>query len=107
MDDCPRSLRVVFDNVPATLVFSFHACLRMAERRVGVEEVVEALREPCEHVYDRVRDTILVLGCNGVAVVYAMRGNVYEIVTVLRDVEYRVLVERLGRRRYKPLEASV
>jgi hypothetical protein len=96
-------LRLVVDGVPVELVFTSHARDRMRERGIPVEAVVEALRSPCEHAYDRSRDVYLLLGCNGVAVVYAARGTVIEIVTVMGESEYRFLVHHVGSRRYRVL----
>ncbi len=96
-------LAVEVDGVPLLLRFSAHALRRMGERGVAPAEVAEALRRPCEHAYDRERDVYLTLGCNGVAVVYALRGRVVEVVTVLREREYGALVGRLGGRRYRRL----
>ena len=79
----------------------------MRERGVVVvDDVVKALSEPVELVYDREKDVYIALGSNGVAVVYAYRGAYYEIVTVMREREYRNLVYRLGRRRYRILYSS-
>ena len=80
---------------------SLHAKRRMAERGVDAGEVVEALRSPVQLVYDGERDVYLSLGPNGVAVVYAERGRVLEVVTVLRRREYEALLTRLGPRRYR------
>ena len=66
-----------------------------------MEEVLGALREPVQLLYDTVRDVYLALGANGVAVVYAARGRVVKVVTVMRRREYEALVGRLGRRRYR------
>ncbi len=73
----------------------------MTERGVSFEEVIEALRHPVQIVYDKMRDVYLALGENNVAVVYAQRGLVIEVVTVLRRREYEALVGRLGSRRYR------
>ncbi len=74
---------------------------RMVERGVEPGEALRALEEPVEIAYDKSRDVYVALGANGVAVVYAQRGAYYEIVTVMREVEYRNLVYRIGRRRYR------
>jgi len=66
-----------------------------------VEEVLGALREPVQLLYDTLRDVYLALGVDGVAVVYAARGRVVEVVTVMRRREYEALVGRLGPRRYR------
>ena len=84
--------------------FSAHARRRMSERGVSEGEVLEALREPVQIVYDRLRDVYLALGWNGVAVVYAQRGALVEVVTVLRRREYEALVSRLGEKRYRLVE---
>ena len=83
---------------------SRHARERMAERGISLEDVVEALRDPVQVVYDFQRDTYVALGANGVAVVYAARGSLVEVVTVMRRREYEALLGRLGRRRYKVIE---
>jgi len=83
------------------LVLTHHAKRRMRERSVSVDELIAAFCEPEQLVYDRMRDTYLLLGANGVALVYVMRGYVYEIVSVLRRREYEALVRRIGSRRYK------
>ncbi len=83
------------------IIFSRHARERMRQRGVAPEEVEEALRCPVQLAYDHERDVYLALGCNDVAVVYAARGALVEIVTVLRRREYEALLSRLGRRRYR------
>ncbi|MET1101200.1 MAG: DUF4258 domain-containing protein [Pyrodictiaceae archaeon] len=88
-------------NDVARIVFTAHAHRRMKERGVSGEEVLEALKNPVQHHYDRHRDVYLALGENGIAVVYAYHGSLVEIVTVLRRSEYEALVRRIGRRRYK------
>ena len=85
------------------LSFSAHAKTRMKERGISVEDVVEALEAPAQLVYDRMRDVYLILGNNGVAVVYAVRGLIVEIVTVMRRREYEALLGRLGSKRYRVL----
>ncbi len=86
------------------LRYTAHARRRMRERGIGEEDVEEALRSPVQLVYDEHRDTYLALGWNNVAVVYAPRGCIVEIVTVLRRREYEALLRRLGSRRYKIIE---
>ncbi len=86
------------------LRFTVHARKRMRERRISINEVVTAFCEPLQILYDRMRDTYLLLGSNNVALVYAMRGHVYEIISVLRRREYEALVNRLGAKRYKLIE---
>ncbi len=82
-----------------------HARQRMEERGISLEEVVEALEDPVQLLYDEERDVYLALGPTGrVAVVYAARGLEVEVVTVLRRREYEALVGRLGSRRYKVIE---
>ncbi|ABM81373.1 DUF4258 domain-containing protein [Hyperthermus butylicus] len=71
------------------LVFTAHARKRMAERGISTREVVEALEAPVQLVYDRLRDVHLALGHNDVAVVYAVRGLIVEIVTVMRRKRLR------------------
>jgi len=83
------------------IIFSRHARERMRQRGVTPGEVEEALRCPVQLAYDHERDVYLALGCNDVAVVYAARGTLVEVVTVLRRREYEALLARLGRRRYK------
>jgi len=83
------------------LRLSRHAVERMRERGVSVEEVLGALREPVQLLYDTRRDVYLALSAEGVGVVYAARGRVVEVVTVLRRREYEALVGRLGPRRYR------
>ncbi|AEM38811.1 hypothetical protein Pyrfu_0942 [Pyrolobus fumarii 1A] len=73
----------------------------MRERRVTIDEVIEALENPEQLVYDKQRDVYIAMGWNGVAVVYAPRGIRYEVVTVMRRREYEALLKRLGNRRYK------
>ncbi|ALL00440.1 hypothetical protein Pyrde_0390 [Pyrodictium delaneyi] len=84
-----------------SLHVSKHARERMEERRVSLDEVIEALEDPVQIVYDEENDVYLALGSNEIAVVYAARGRVVEIVTVLRRQEYEALVGRLQGRRYK------
>ncbi|KSW11623.1 hypothetical protein CF15_01985 [Pyrodictium occultum] len=84
-----------------SLRVSRHARERMEERRVSLDEVLEALENPVQLVYDEEKDVYLALGVNDVAVVYAARGRVVEIVTVMRRGEYEALVGRLRGRRYR------
>jgi len=42
---------------------------------VAVDEVLEAIRNPCEYAYDKSRDVALLLGCNGVAVATPRGGS--------------------------------
>ena len=98
--------RISLDGVEVVVRLSAHARRRMDERGVDLAGILEALRDPCEHAYDKSRDVALSLGCNGVAVVYTLRGGVLEVVTVMREREYRYLVQHVGRRRYKRLGPS-
>lgn len=77
-----------------------HARERMKQRRVSEQELIEALRNPLEHAYDKANDVYIAFN-GSVAVVYAYHPPVIEIVTVLREKEYRHLVKRLSNRRYK------
>ena len=86
------------------VVFSSHALRRMRERGISREDVLEALRRPVQSYYDYSKDVYLVLGENRVGVVYSYRAPRVEVVTVLRESEYRGLVVRIGRRRYKPVD---
>ncbi len=81
-----------------------HAKRRMRERNIEVHDVEYALTEPVQILYDIHRDVYLVLGHNGVAVVYAQRGNVIEVVTVMTRREYEALARRLANRRYRLIE---
>ncbi len=96
-------IEVVVGGVPVKLMLTRHAVERMRERGITVEGIVEALSMPCDNAYDRERDVYLTLGCNRVAVVYAFRGSTVEVVTVLREPEYRFLVNHVGARRYRRL----
>jgi hypothetical protein len=98
-----KELELVLDGVPLRVLFTRHAAKRMEERGIDASSVIEAIRSPCDYAYDRENDVYLVLGCNGVAVVYAQRGQVVEVVTVLREQEYRFLVDHVGPRRYRRL----
>lgn len=84
-----------------SLRVSQHARERMEERRVSLDDVLEALEDPVQIVYDSEEDVYLALGSNDIAVAYAARGRVVEIVTVMRRREYEALVGRLQGRRYK------
>jgi hypothetical protein len=88
-------------GLPLRVVFSKHARQRMMERKVSLQEVLEALTNPVQLFYDYERDVYLALGPAYVAAVYSMRGQVIEVVTVLRRREYKALVRRLAGRRYK------
>lgn len=76
----------------------------MEERGIALEEVLEALENPVQHYYDEARDVYLLLGSNRVGVVYAYEAPRLVVVTVLRENEYRHLVRRIGRRRYRVVE---
>ncbi len=97
------SPRISLDGVEVAVRLSAHARQRMRERGVDLAVILEALENPCDHAYDKSRDVALSLGCNGVAVVYSLKGRILEVVTVLREREYRYLVHHIGRRRYKRL----
>jgi hypothetical protein len=96
-----RVIRAVLDGVPVEVRLSRHALQRMGERRISLEELIEALGSPCEHAYDKSKDVALLLGCNKVAIVYIQKGTQIEVVTVIREAEYKHLTRRIGRRRYK------
>ena len=86
------------------VVYSRHAVERMRQRSIDPGCVEEALREPAQLLYDKARDVYLALSPGGgCAAVYAYRGSLVEIVTVLSRREYEALVGRLGRRRYRVL----
>lgn len=92
--------------VPAMLlgtrpILSRHAMERMRERKVSLEEVLEALENPFQLLYDEWNDVYIAVSETGVAVVYAYRGPRTEIVTVMTRREYEALVSRYGRKRYK------
>jgi hypothetical protein len=96
-----EALHAILDGVKVEVRLSRHAFQRMAERRVSLGELLEALGNPCEHAYDKSKDVALLLGCNKVAVAYVQKGARIEVVTVMREAEYRHLTRRIGRRRYK------
>lgn len=83
------------------LVVSAHARQRMRERGIGFEEMLEALQNPVQLVYDRVNDVYITVAQRGYAVVYAFRGSIVEVVTVLGRKEYEALLSKHGLRRYK------
>jgi len=82
-------------------ILSRHAMERMRERRVGLEEVLEALENPIQILYDEWNDVYIAVSPTGVAVVYAYRGPITEIVTVMTRKEYEALVSKYGRKRYR------
>ncbi len=86
---------------PWRLRLSRHAEERMRERGIGFDEVVEAIENPVQYMYDRWRDLYIAVSPRGHAVVYAIHGDEYEIVTVLRRREYEALVSKHGRSRYR------
>jgi hypothetical protein len=83
------------------LVITAHAKKRMAERKITIADILEALRDPVQIFYDEERDTYLVLGLNNIAVVVSIKGLRIEVVTVMKRREYEALTGRLGDRRYK------
>jgi len=87
------------------IVWSVHALRRMRERGVSFEEALSALRSPVEHVYDKSRDVYIAFD-GSVAVVYAYRPPVIEVVTVMRSREYRCLIGRLSWRRYRVIQGA-
>lgn len=86
------------------LVVSAHAKQRMRERGISFEEVLEALQEPVQLVYDKDKDVYIAVAYKGYAIVYAFRGNIVEIVTVLGRKEYEALLSKHGLKRYKVIE---
>jgi hypothetical protein len=94
-------IQTVLDGVRVEIRLTQHARQRMIERGVKLKEVLEALRNPCEHAYDKSKDVALLLGCNKVALAYVQRATYIEVVTVMREIEYYHLTRRIGRRRYK------
>ena len=82
--------------------YSRHAVERMRQRRIDPGCVEEALREPAQLLYDKAKDVYIALSPDGdCAAVYAYRGSLVEVVTVLGRREYEALVGRLGSRRYR------
>ena len=84
--------------------FSKHARDRMSERGISVENVLDTLNNPVQHVYDKWRDLYIAVSEQGYAVVYAYRGNTVEVVTVLGRREYEALLSKYGFKRYKLLD---
>ena len=84
------------------LIFSKHARERMRERKISSNEVLESLLKPMQIVYDSWNDVYLAVSSTGKAVVYAFRGSIVEILTVLGRREYEALISKFGRR-YKVL----
>ena len=82
-------------------ILSRHAMERMKERRISLEEVIEAFENPAQLLYDEWNDVYIAVSETGVAVVYAYRGPRTEIVTVMTRREYEALVSKYGRKRYK------
>ncbi len=83
------------------IIFSRHALRRLRERGVGPDTVLSAISNPCQLVYDRLRDTYIAVAGDGSAVVYRLVGSRIVVLTVLGKREYRVLMSRYGRSRYK------
>ncbi len=83
------------------LVISKHARDRMRERGIGFEDLIDALSNPVQLVYDRVNDVYIAVGVKGYAIVYAFRGSIVEVVTVLGRREYEALISKHGIDRYK------
>ncbi len=81
--------------------FTRHARRRMAERGISVEEVYDALNQPIQVVYDRLRDAYISVSPRGCGVVYKQFGKNIIILTVLGRREYEVLTAVYGRSRYK------
>ncbi len=73
----------------------------MVERGISYGDVVEALEDPVQHVYDSWRDVYIAVSGRGFAVVYAYRGGYYEVLTVLGRREYEALVKKWGLKRYR------
>jgi len=86
----------------AKIIFSRHAKERMRERKIGDNEVLNALLNPVQIVYDSWNDVYIAVSGEGKAVVYAFRGSVVEILTVLGKREYEALLSKFNRR-YKVL----
>ena len=85
------------------IYLSKHASKRMGERRLSMDEVREAIKNPVQHVYDRWRDVYIAVSWRGVAVVYAMHGGRIEVLTVLSKREYEALISKYGLKRYKTI----
>ncbi len=81
--------------------FTVHARRRMAERGISVEEVYNALNQPVQVVYDRLRDAYISVSPGGCGVVYKQFGRRIIVLTVLGRREYEVLRAVYGRSRYK------
>jgi hypothetical protein len=73
----------------------------MVERGIGYSDVVDALTNPVQHVYDSWRDVYIAVSGRGFAVVCAFRGGYYEVLTVLRRREYEALIKKWGAKRYR------
>ncbi|MET1160044.1 MAG: DUF4258 domain-containing protein [Thermoprotei archaeon] len=91
---------VLFEKI----VFTKHARTRMRERDINEEQVLEALENPVQHVYDKWNDVYIAVDQRGFAIVYAYRGSYIEILTVLGKREYEALVSKYGYSRYRVIQ---
>ncbi|RLG75570.1 MAG: DUF4258 domain-containing protein [Thermoprotei archaeon] len=83
------------------IMLSKHAKLRMKERNIKEEDIYDASYNPVQLVYDSWNDVYIAVSMKGIAVVYALRGNVVEILTVLGKKEYNALMSKFKNGRYK------
>ncbi len=94
---------MLVERMETRIILTRHAKTRIMERNIDIDEVLEALREPVQIVYDRWSDVYIAVGSRGIGVVYAWRGAFTEILTVLRRREYEALMKKHGYKRYRVL----
>lgn len=83
------------------IVLSKHARLRMGERNIKEEDVYDASYSPVQLVYDSWNDVYIAVSMKGIAIVYALRGSIVEVLTVLSKKEYNTLMSKFKNGRYK------
>jgi len=87
----------------ASIYLSKHARERTKERRIELGDIIDALNNPSQILYDLWNDVYIAVSIRGFAVVYAFRGNRVEILTVLGKREFEALKSKYNSKRYKLL----
>lgn len=85
------------------LYITKHAMRRMRERKISLDDLYNTINDPYTYFYDSWNDLYLAVDMRGYAVVYAFRGSIVEIVTVLGRKEFEALLSKYGFSRYRHL----